>query len=399
MYLNEFTLTAFKLAIRAPASVLFTTLVLLAPPATARGDEIGVTKIPIVFQVGPDKRELKLVFSYCPPPVDGPDKGKIRPFYMAQTEITQGQFLDLVSRQKESWAKPRLADLGVRSLPGAFIDPIEIEEKSVREGLAKDKEKYSLADNSKPIYGVSIIEAALFCRSLGKLPQQNPPGLLIDYRFRLPTRQEWDYACIGRQIQAERDSCPYFHSWPTEAEVVKADENIIKKCEALWKKLELWKKNTPTKFEGTQKQLMTMVDLAEERTNDMGAEKAGQDADDALKYFGTYLEVALKLTYFKDWCDLGKSDQVNENKWNISGMHGNVSEWTLADRRIWDLLVKRLEEGDDSELKMLDFFHSGGSFDDLKKPLTREKLNALTKARKIPYSDAKAPRNSLLASA
>jgi len=104
-----------------------------------------------------------------------------KPFYMAETEISQSQFLQLMHPD----FKPIFARIGPwgHSLPEIHLG-----------GPWKAQGMYNKDPSNAPMENVSWLEAMKFC---GKLTaSEGQAGRLPEgYVYRLPTETEWEYAC------------------------------------------------------------------------------------------------------------------------------------------------------------------------------------------------------------
>ncbi len=117
-----------------------------------------------------------------------------RGFWMAETEVTQGQWKALMNGETVA----DLARKGLQDDTGYdIIDGKGAITMRERWGLARDADPMNRCgdlDNAVPVYNVSWGEAKEFCRRLTE-KGHNEGWLPTGYRFRLPTEAEWEYAC------------------------------------------------------------------------------------------------------------------------------------------------------------------------------------------------------------
>jgi formylglycine-generating enzyme required for sulfatase activity len=117
-----------------------------------------------------------------------------RGFWMAETEVTQGQWKALMGGEtvKDLARKALQDDTGYDLNDGKGA--ITMRE---RWGLERDSDPMKrcgdLNDNV-PVYNVSWGEAKEFCKRLTE-KGHNEKWLPAEYHFRLPTEAEWEYAC------------------------------------------------------------------------------------------------------------------------------------------------------------------------------------------------------------
>jgi formylglycine-generating enzyme len=110
-----------------------------------------------------------------------------QPFWLARTEVTQGQWKALMGTDVVEQVRRQLAEdkLAGRQLSGR--DGVDRTNVSDAEQLV-----YNTADDA-PMYWVSWEEAIAFCRRLTERERAEgrvPAG----YEYRLPTEAEWEYA-------------------------------------------------------------------------------------------------------------------------------------------------------------------------------------------------------------
>ena len=286
---------------------LFATMAMLLPAASVRAEpQPGhLLEIKVDTPGGP----ATVRFRYCPPgqllrgkprPLPKPTGNELldrlkrktlladmKGFYIAETEVSQQQFQRV------------LGDQAVERI----FQRMFAEEKTVGRG------------SDFPIRGVSIFEAAKFCESVRQLDAQNPVALsgLEDRRFRLPTHDEWQYACRARSAPEQTQEVPHFNVWPNLKDVPKG---VLADCEDVWKKL-----GEQTPFVGTQDQVMRVIEAHDTPIR-------------GVEIFSEFLRLALgtkREGYYstvENGPELVRSGTPNE--WSVYNMHGNVSEWTIA---------------------------------------------------------------------
>ena len=100
-----------------------------------------------------------------------------RPFYLAQTEVTQGQY-QAVTGQSPSYFK---------------LAQTEVTQGKYR-AVTGQSPSYFKGSDDWPVEQVSWNDAVEFCEKLNELEK----GELGGARYRLPTEAEWEYACRAR---------------------------------------------------------------------------------------------------------------------------------------------------------------------------------------------------------
>ena len=100
-----------------------------------------------------------------------------RPFYLAQTEVTQGQY-QAVTGQSPSYFK---------------LAQTEVTQGKYR-AVTGQSPSYFKGSDDWPVEHVSWNDAVEFCEKLNELEK----GQLGGARYRLPTEAEWEYACRAR---------------------------------------------------------------------------------------------------------------------------------------------------------------------------------------------------------
>jgi formylglycine-generating enzyme required for sulfatase activity len=125
-------------------------------------------------------------------------------FWMATTEVTQGQWKTLMGSSLDDQTKRALED------PTEY--PFSDRAQTIREYLGttantKTSERRGDEDDDVPIYFVSWQEAMEFCRRLtaaeraaGRLPE--------GFAYALPTENQWEYACRAGSTTTLPDGTP-----------------------------------------------------------------------------------------------------------------------------------------------------------------------------------------------
>jgi formylglycine-generating enzyme required for sulfatase activity len=167
-----------------------------------------------------------------------------------------------------------------------------------------------------PIRGVNIFEAAKFCESVGQLSEQKAvqSSALEARSFRLPTHDEWQYACRAITDPNRTAETPHFNAWPARNAIPK---NVLADCNDVWST----KLGNQTPFTGSQDQVVSVIEAMENK--ERGVELLSEFLRLAL---GTKRDYAIPL----------EEPQVvgtgKPNAWNVFNMHGNVFEWTLVEK-------------------------------------------------------------------
>lgn len=112
------------------------------------------------------------------------------PFWLGQTEVTQGQWKALMGTDVVEQVRRQLADDTLTRKAGK---PLRVRDGLDRTNVSDPNELvFNLADDA-PVYWVSWEEAVMFCRQLTE--RERAAGRLpVGYEYRLPTEAEWEYA-------------------------------------------------------------------------------------------------------------------------------------------------------------------------------------------------------------
>jgi formylglycine-generating enzyme required for sulfatase activity len=261
------------------------------------------------------------------------DDWSLAPFFITETEITVGQFRELLGRSAVEHLLERFPQM----------------ESTKRIRGAVDR------DPTRPIYLVTLEDAVAFCEALrtGYLKTGGAgPSEIVTYRFRIPTHAEWQYAGRARKDTAAAWSLPHFNRWPDGKEAL--PQEIQRLGEEQWKALG----HDPKDFNATQEQVAAILE-------------GRPDDDNALRVLAECLRLGLGTgrSYEKN-ATLEQPNPVGRdqpNDWQIHDIHDNVSEWVIAapdpDRAeaIWDSLLNpaSASAADRSEQA---FLFAGGGF-------------------------------------
>jgi len=320
--------------------IVCATVILAWSPAFAEPRPGDLLEVRVATPAGP----VAVRFRYCPPGEVMRGKPQELP------KPTGNPLLDRVKR------KALLSEL-----KGFYIGETEVSQQQFERLLGKDilervfqgmvaGEAGGRGDDF-PIRGVSVINAAVFCDSLGNLDAENVGGRssLEARRFRLPTHDEWQYACRAVGEVAQTSKFPHFNAWPELKDVPK---DVVADCQDVWKKT----LNESGAFVGSQDQVVRVIEghdnprrgveiLSEFLRAALGTERSYATAETQPRLVAT----------------------GTKNGWNILNMHGNVFEWTIAERtpekveEVWRLLAAAdvpTLRGDTSK----SFFLAGGSY-------------------------------------
>ena len=246
----------------------------------------------------------------------------IRGFYIQEGEVSQQQFQDILGEQAVQSVFQRMVAGEAGGRGSEF-----------------------------PIRGVTVFEAAKFCESLRQLDSQTPVASsgLEDRKFRLPTHDEWQYACRAIRDPAQTTDKPHFNGWPATNDVPKS---VLADCTDVWSK----KLGEQTPFVGTQDQVMRVIE-------------AHDDSRRGVEILSEYLRLALgtKRSYRDPTTEPQPVKTGTPNAWTVFNGHGNVFEWTIAERDddrlsdVWRTLVAADRQSLTAEGKAK-FFLAGGSY-------------------------------------
>lgn len=249
-------------------------------------------------------RDVTINFRYCPrgevEPGD-PDertgtKVALGPFLLSETEVSQRDFLAIAGKEIYEKVQRRAQD-------------------------ARLGEYFTEKNITLPIFSLTLGEAIEFCRRLEELTEKVANTSIVRRRFRLPSHLEWQYACRAwpDPDNPRKEQYSHFNGWRND--VWLNDKELQKWCNEDWKLLTDSKK-AEGDFRGDQQQVVAIVKVLENKTNDRPLEilrrflKAGIDWEPCL-------DVVPEPTPHPV-----KSNKV-PNSWKMWDMHGNAAEFTL----------------------------------------------------------------------
>jgi len=252
------------------------------------------------------------------------DTLNMRGFFISETEISLGQFRDL------------LGDDAILRIVDRF--PNLASSKSMRQ-----------ADSSKdqmPVCLVTLGDAVNFCQTLRDLhlaQQGSDFGGMIATEFRVPSHYEWQYACRAHADPDQLPSMPHFNGWPDGKDSL--DQATQTKAEGQWEKLGRNKED----FQASQQQVAEMQELYDPTKN-----------PDPLEILASCLKLGLGAE--RDYSEnktsqyqfVGKGSK--KNSWGVFNMHDNVHEWAIAldgDKvdGFWNTLVNPAHSSQEYESK------------------------------------------------
>lgn len=321
-------------------AIVCTTVIQAESPAFGEPQPGELLEVRVATPAGP----VAVRFRYCPP-------GKVmRGKPQELPKPTGNQLLDQAKR------KALLSEL-----KGFYIGETEVSQQQFERIQGKEMLERVFQNmvagetggrgDEFPIRGVSVIDAATFCESLGNLDGANIGGRssLEVRRFRLPTHDEWQYACRGVGDVEQTLKFPHFNAWPKLEDVSK---DIVADCEDVWKK----KLNEAGTFVGGQDQVVRVIEMHDNPRR-------------GVEILSAFLNAALgtERSYATAETQPRLVTSGKKNGWSVLNMHGNVFEWTIAERTpekvegIWKVLVS----GDEAALRddtSKTFFLAGGSY-------------------------------------
>ncbi|WP_161603380.1 formylglycine-generating enzyme family protein [Blastopirellula marina] len=248
--------------------------------------------------------------------------GAVEHFYMGETEVSQGQLRAILGEDA-------MAMIAERMLGGA-------------EGTH---------DPALPVRGLTLFEAGKFCEKLQEFDRQAQGGVptLEDRHFRIPTHDEWQYACRAIQDAQHAAELPQFNAWPRLQNISK---DVLADCQDVWSK----KLNAPAPFVGSQDQILQII-------------AAHDNPVRGVEILSAFLQAGLGVQRSYATAELVPQPigSGQPNNWNITEMHGNVFEWTIAEtnkdaaKKLWEaLMAGDLDAAGNDEAKS--FFLAGGGF-------------------------------------
>ncbi|WP_372717711.1 formylglycine-generating enzyme family protein [Novipirellula sp.] len=286
---------------------------------------------------------------------------EVRFHYCPEGELLRGKPKPLAAPSGNAMMDKITRGAALATLSGYYIGETEVSQKQYKavmgaSALETVLDRMLAGDSGGkgdafPIRGVTVFEAAAFCEALNEIDQssKSSTGSIEDRRFRLPTRDEWQYACrtIGNVEKTEER--PHFGTWPKIDDI---PGDVRSDCEDVWKKNFADRGN----FVGTQDQVF---DVAAKHENPRRA----------VEILSAFMKLALGNE--RDFATTATEPQPvgsgTRNDWGLFNMHGNVFEWVLAEKDGARLskIQKMLAEQNEVELnadKGQVFFLAGGGY-------------------------------------
>jgi formylglycine-generating enzyme required for sulfatase activity len=351
---------ARSVQIRAAISFIAITAIHLV--ATAAELKPGA---PLTVSVKGRGGPLTMTFHYCPPgkirpgmpkpeEPDAPARGgppgggssiaavlddavSMSPFFISETEITIPQFRALLGDDRLGEVVKRFPKLQSTS----------------------DLKKTIESGGDFPIYLTSIEDATDFSEALrnGYMSDTDgDAGGIVANQFRVPTHNEWQYACRAVTDVVSERTLPHFNGWPDGVDAL--DKNTRERCHDEWKKLG---RQDREEFRGTQEQVLFILQNS----------KSGESIP--LQILSSFLRVGIGVERDYSLNKPGKVSVVGSSKkanaWGLFDMHENVHEWVIAtSSEKADSIVRGLVNGaslsaSDRQEKV--FLLAGGSFNAL----------------------------------
>lgn len=261
---------------------------------------------------------------------------KMRPFYISEAEITFPQFKQVVDGQTFA----------------ALLARVE------RPPNDPDLVAAVKAGNELPVFAITAEEAITFCQQLSerfkkRIKAAEDAATLEEPRCRLPSHNEWQYACRAQIAPDALSPLPHFNRWPESYEVL--DKAVRQTCLDEWRELG----KAEADFRGTQEQVIAMM------------QRQSQQNSKPLEILAAFLKAGLGLprNYAVNLPGrLSPGRSTPANAWNIYDMHENLREWVIvaSDQevfRFWEKVTAKSVDAEARQNKLL--FLAGGAFNDL----------------------------------